>query len=33
MDRQTFTFPSPDGAFVTFQVRGDLFPGIQPFAR
>jgi len=32
-DRQTFFLPPPDGTFATFQVGGNLFPGIQAFAR
>jgi len=30
---QAFAFPTPNGAFVTPQVGGDLLPRIQPIAR
>src|SRR5215471_10381064 len=32
MNREAFIFPTPNCAFATFQVGGDLLPGIQAFA-
>ena len=33
VNRHAFSLPSANGPFVAFQVRADLFPGIEAFAR